>query len=78
MKQENGLPQEQHSLVIMDTFKGQDILKEFCSKNRCEMVIVPHNLTNKFQPLDLTVNKAARPLSKTNIMTGFQIKMLGN
>ena len=46
----------------MDTFKGQDnsILKGFCSKNRCEIVIVPHNLTNKFQPLDLTVNKAAK------------------
>lgn len=61
-KEENGLPNEQHSLVIMDTFKGQDndILKEFCSKNRCELVIVPHNLTNKFQPLDLSVNKAAK------------------
>ena len=57
-----GLPQQQHSLVIMDTFKGQDndIIKEFCSKNRCEVVIVPHNLTNKFQPLDLTVNKAGK------------------
>ena len=46
----------------MDTFKGQDndILKEFCSINRCELVIVPHNLTNKFQPLDLSVNKAAK------------------
>ena len=46
VKEEKGLPQEQHSLVIMDTFKGQEngILKEFCSKNRCEIVIVPHNL----------------------------------
>ena len=62
VKEEKGLPQEHHSLVIMDTFKGQDndILKEFCSKNRCEVVIVPHNLTNKFQPLDLTVNKATK------------------
>ena len=61
-KEENGLHKEQHSLVIMDTFKGQDndILKEFCSKNKCELVIVPHNLTNKFQPLDLSVNKAAK------------------
>ena len=46
----------------MDTFKGQGkgILKKFCSKNRYEIVIVPHNLTNKFQSLDLTVNKAAK------------------
>ena len=56
IKEERGLPQEQLSLVIMDTFKGQDnsILKKFCSKSRCEIVIVPHNLTNNFQPLDLS------------------------
>ena len=28
--------------------------------NNCEVVIVPQNLTNKFQPLDLSVNKAAK------------------
>ena len=46
----------------MDTFKGQDNnkLRELCSENYCEVVIVPHNLTNKFQPLDLSVNKAAK------------------
>ena len=62
VKKEKGFPNEQHSLVIMDTFKGQDndILRKLSSENRCEIVIVPHNLTNKFQPLDLTVNKAAK------------------
>jgi len=62
IKKQKGLPKEQRSLVIMDTFKGQDndIIKKFCSKNNCEIVIVPHNLTNKFQPLDLTVNKLAK------------------
>ena len=45
----------------MDTFKGQDndTMKELCAVNHCEIVIVPHNLTNKFQPLDISVNKAA-------------------
>ena len=48
----------------MDTFQRQinGILKEFCSKNRSEIVIVLHNLNNKFEPLDLTVNKAANNL----------------
>ena len=43
----------------MDTFKGQDneVMKSLCNKNNCELVIVPHNLTNKFQPLDLTINQ---------------------
>ena len=46
----------------MDTFKGQDNdrLKELCLENYCEVVIVPHNLTKKFQPLDISVNKAAK------------------
>ena len=46
----------------MDTFKGQenDTLKKLCAENNCDVLIVPHNLTNKFQPLDLQVNKAAK------------------
>ena len=46
----------------MDTFKGQDneAMKSLCNKNNCELVIVPHNLTNKFQPLDLTINQKAK------------------
>ena len=46
----------------MDTFKGQDNdrLRELCSENYCEVVIVPHNLTKKFEPLDIRVNKAAK------------------
>ena len=49
-------------LIIMDTFKGQDndIVQNFCKKHFCQVVIVPHNLTNKFQPLDITVNKPAK------------------
>ena len=35
-------------------------LKKLLAKNNCDVVIVPHNLTNKFQPLDLSVNKAAK------------------
>ena len=44
----------------MDTLKGQDNdnMTELCTKNNCQIVIVPHNLT--FQPLDLTVNKAEK------------------
>ena len=62
VKEQKGLPKEQHSLVTTNTFKGQEnhILKEFCSKNRCETVILPRSLTNKFQPLDITVNKAMK------------------
>ena len=55
-------PKEQMSLIIMDTFKGQNngVTLDLCEKHMCQVVIVPHNLTNKFQPLDITVNKPAK------------------
>ena len=45
----------------MDTFKGQDndTLRELCGENNCDVVILPHNLTNKFQPVNLLVKKVA-------------------
>ena len=61
-KRSKSYPSEQYDLTIMDIFKGQDndTLKKLCAENNCNVVIVPHNLTNKFQPLDLSVNKAAK------------------
>ena len=50
------------SLDIMDTFKGQDNdeIRKYCAKNSCEIDIVSHNLTNKFPPLDISVNKVTK------------------
>ena len=77
-KEKHGYPKEQMSLVIMDAFKGQDniVLKELCTTNFCEIVIVPHNLTNKFQPLDISVNKAAKSFisEKYNTWMANQLK----
>ena len=41
---------QQHVLIIIDTFIGQDndTLKKMCAENNCDDVIVPHNLTNYF------------------------------
>ena len=52
------------SLVIIDTFKGQDNdeMRKFSAKSSCEIVIIPRSLTNKFQPLDVSVNKVAKSL----------------
>ena len=62
VNEEKGFPNKQVSLIIMDTFKGQDkyTMKGLCPVNHCEIVLVPHNLTNKFQLLDISVNKAAK------------------
>ena len=62
IKENIGYAKEQMLLVIMDMVKGQDKneLTELCGKNNCELMIIPHNLTNKFQPLDRNVNKVAK------------------
>ena len=46
----------------MDTFKeqGNNTLEKLCAENNCDVVIVPHNLTNRFHPLNLSVKKAAK------------------
>ena len=55
-------PKEQMSLIVIDTFKGQDndVILDLCEKHMCQVVIVPHNLTKKFQPLNITVNKPTK------------------
>ena len=52
-------PEDQMFLMIMDIFKGQNnyVILDLCQKYFCQIVIVPHNLTNRLQPLDVTVNK---------------------
>ena len=40
--------------------QDNDRLRELCSESYCEVVIVPHNLTNKLQPLDISVSKVAK------------------
>ena len=54
------------SLVIMDTFKGQDNeeVAKLCRENNCVLIIVSHNLTNKFKPPDITFNKPAKSFIK--------------
>ena len=50
----------------MDTFKGQDNegLPKLCRENNCVLIIVPQNLINKFQPLDITFNKPTKVFIK--------------
>ena len=42
--------------------KEQDnnTLEKLRAENNCDVVIVPHNLTNRFHPLNLSVNKAPK------------------
>ena len=61
-KKELGYPEEERSLIIMDTCKNQDSdeMKQLSTKNNCELVIVQHNLTKKFQSLGICTNQAEK------------------
>ena len=57
----------QHALIIMDVFTGQMIgpVLEKLRDNKILLVRVPANMTNIFQPLDLTVNSSFKaPMKK--------------
>ena len=58
----------------MDTFKGQNNaeIKELCSKTECELVIVPHNLTNRFQPLHITTNHKTKKFISHKLNTWYR------
>ena len=66
----------------MEKFKGQDndTLKELCSEKKCEITIVQHNLTNKFQShnqiLDINVNTAAEVFIQNQCNDWFLNKVL--
>ena len=49
---------------MISTFKGQDNEEEaklWC-ENNCVLIIVPHKLISKFQPLHITLNNPAKSL----------------
>ena len=61
-----GLAANHSGLIIMDVFKGQttDAVQNLLKKNNIFFTKVPTNMTNLFQPLDLTVNSYAKSYLK--------------
>ena len=60
------LPENQKAILIFDVFKAQkpERVQEVITENDCVCVFVPANMTNYFQPLDLTVNGRAKQFLK--------------
>ena len=61
-RNELGLPDKYPSLVIFDNFKAQctDNLLSLLTDHGIHYVFIPANCTDRLQPLDLSVNKAAK------------------
>ena len=56
------LPEDYPALAIYDAFKGQQTpeLTSFLERNNIYAVNIPANCTDRLQPLDISVNKAAK------------------
>ena len=61
-RQELKLSPEQPAVLIFDNFKGQctEELLKLLDSNNVDVVLVPPNCTDRLQPLDVSVNKAAK------------------
>ena len=67
-KKELGLPEDQKSLLIYNAFAGQitEKVKARVEENHYVVVYVPKNMTDQFQPMDLTVNGPTKAFLKEN------------
>ena len=72
-----GLASTQKALVIWDVFKGQmtNVVKQKLELLDMELVAVPANMTHFFQPLDLTVNGAAKSFAKKEFITYYSAQV---
>ena len=77
-KKELGLPEDHHALVIYDEFRGQiteDVMAEL-RQHHFDVVLVPPNCTDCLQPLDVSVNKAAKDFLKSKFREWYATQIL--
>ena len=62
-----GLPVTQKSLLLFDVFRAHltPKVKQYMSDNHLVYTCIPANLTNLFQPLDISVNKVAKGIIRS-------------
>lgn len=76
-RKELKLPLTQRALMIWDVFKGQmtDAVKSKLTSLAIDLVAVPANMTHFFQPLDLTVNGAAKKISSKEFIQYYSTRV---
>ena len=73
----DNLPIDQTALVIMDVFKGQvtPMVLDLYKESNIVAVLVPANLTNHLQPLDLTVNGYVKRLMRAKFNSWYSSQL---
>ena len=71
------LPGDHHALVIYDVFKGQctPAIFKLLEENNIDIVLVPANCTDRLQPLDISVNKAAKNFMRDQFQSWYAEKI---
>ena len=71
IRSELKLPEDQKALLVWDVFRGQmtKIVQSKLLSLNIECVYVPANMTNLFQPLDLTVNRSGKQFMRKEFIT---------
>ena len=66
IKAENNLAEDCKTLLIFDVFRGQTTVAftEYLAKKNCIAVFVPLNMTDIFQPSDVSVNKNIKSMTR--------------
>ena len=79
-KKELGYPEDQRSLIIMDTFKGQENeeMKWLCAKNNCELVMFRTISRTSSSLCILPSINQQRNLSQTSSRHGMLIELANN
>ena len=62
VRQKLSFPEDQQWLLIADVFKGHwaDAIVTEVKRSNCKMCAIPNNMTNIFQPLDLSINRSCK------------------
>ena len=70
---------DQRAWLIFDNFKGQctEAILTFLDENHVSVVLIPPNCTDRFQPLDVSVNKTAKEFLQKKFHTWYAENVCG-
>lgn len=71
-KEDLQLPNEQSALLIFDNFKAQctSSILTLLDRHNIDIALILANCTDRLQPLDLSINKAAKDFCIHNLKNG--------